>query len=216
MDTDLTEQYAWADALLRFKYYNEYCVDLTEQYAWADDLLRYKYYNEYCFDVNNVSSDLNEPLTDDMLVDDEEEQDDRLLARKRLRHYPLSDVDADILQACVEMGSEEMDVEEESQPHVWCQVCRKDIPLCDSLRHELLCVPCPQATSEVKTTTGLYCDYCDIHFDNVHDYVMHDAHCLGYNWQATLEEGLYYENAPRPEEVHEMDVDFEVGNMEWF
>ena len=196
----IEEQYAWADDLLRYKYYNEYCVDLTEQYAWADDLLRYKYYNEYCFDAD----------------DDEEEQDSRLLARKMARHAPLSETDLDILQACIELGSEDMDVEEEQQQHVWCQVCQTDIPLGESLRHELRCVPCPQAPSEATTATALYCDYCNIHFDCVHKYVHHDAHCLGYNWQATLEEGLYYENAPRPDEVHDMDVDFEVGNMEWF
>jgi len=186
-------------------------LNLEEQYAWVDELLRYKYYSEYCLDLDNAE-DWNEPLQDE--DDDEEEQDSCLLARKRLRHYPLSEIDADILQACIEMGSEEMDVVEEQLP-IRCHNCHQAVPIAESLKHEMLCRRYIEPSSNSKPNDGRYCAYCDIQFDNVYDYVCHDAHCLGYDWPATLEEGLYYENTPKSEQYEPMDLEFDVGNMEW-
>jgi len=164
-------------------------------------LLRYKYYSEYCFDLEN------EDICDDDDEDDEE-QDSRLLARKIARHYPLSEIDADIWQACNNMESDKM--ESDTEPNVWCNVCQQAIPVDKSLQHELQCVLPIQAP--VKSNNGLYCNYCDIQFVSVNEYMQHDAHCIGYDWHATLEEGLYYKNE---EYVHPMDLEFEVGAMEW-
>jgi hypothetical protein len=202
MELNLEEQYAWVDDLLRYKYYYEYCMDLEEQYAWVDDLLRYKYYSEYCLDLDNAE-DWNDSFHSQGEDDDDEEQDSRLLARKMARHYPLSEIDADIWQAI-------------NEPQIYCGCCQQSIPESQSLRHELLCLPPqPQVINSIKSSNGLYCYYCDIQFDCVHEYVHHDSHCLGYNWQATLEEGLYYENTLNSAQVHPMDLEFEVGNMEW-
>jgi hypothetical protein len=146
-------------------------INLEEQYAWVDELLRYKFYFQYCIDLDNVE-DLNDSLQvgEYEEAQDEEAQDSRLLERKHLRHYPLSEIDADIWQTCAEI----MDVEGE------------------------------------ESNDKHYCEYCDLKFDSIHEFVSHEAHCLGYDWQSTLEEGLYYENTLEP-----MDLEFEVGNMEW-
>ena len=204
-------------------------INLEEQYAWVDALLRFKYY-EYSMDTNNA--DWNDPtlVQDEDTVemveeDDDEAQDSRLLARKRLRHYPLSDIDADIWQACAELDAEELDAEEmdaeemdvvEEQLPIRCPNCHQGIPIAESLKHEMLCRRYIEPTSNSKPNDARYCAYCDIQFDNVYDYVCHDAHCLGYNWQATLEEGLYYENtSTNSDQADPMDLEFEVGNMEW-
>ena len=189
-------------------------INLEEKYAWVDELLRYKYYSEYCMDLDNAD-DWNDPALVQDEDDDEEEQDSRLLARKMARHYPLSEIDADILQACTELDAEEeMDVVEEQLP-IRCHNCHQAVPIAESLKHEMLCRRYIEPSPNSRPNDARYCQYCDIQFDNVYDYVCHDAHCLGYNWQATLEEGLYYENTPYSDQVHPMDVEFEVGNMEW-